>query len=139
MNFLFLDTEDLGILEKCILNNRLTCTNSGTAYDGGDLQTIDGTKTYNIKLLVDTLLPIHSIVVVTSPIGDHAPPALAEIIINPANHNFVSLLKITFCKIVIKTIVAVKLSMIAERINARIPKIHKSPFLLLVLIKFLIV
>ena len=77
--------------------------------------------------------------VVTSPIGDHAPPAFAATIIKPANHNLVSLLDITFCKIVMRTIVAVKLSIIADRINANIEKIHNNPFLLLVFIKFLIV
>ena len=41
-----------------------------------------------------TLSAIHNIVVVTSPIGDQAPPALAEITIKPANHNlkFLSLM-----------------------------------------------
>ena len=67
--------------------------------------------------------------VVTSPIGDHAPPALAAIIINPANQILVSLSGTTFCKIVIKTIVAVKLSIMAERTKAKIAKIH-SNFLL---------
>ena len=38
-----------------------------------------------------------------------------------------------------RTIVAVKLSIIADRINANIEKIHNNPFLLLVFMKFLIV
>ena len=40
-----------------------------------------------IKSGVVTFLPIHNIVVVTSPMGDHAPPALAVTMIIPANHN----------------------------------------------------
>ena len=79
--------------------------------------------------MVVTFFPIHNIVVVTSPIGDQAPPAFAAIIINPANQILVSLLGTTFCKIVIKTIVAVKLSIMAERTKAKIAKIH-SNFLL---------
>ena len=38
-----------------------------------------------IMLEAVTWPPIQSIMVVTSPIGDHAPPALAAIIIIPAN------------------------------------------------------
>ena len=77
--------------------------------------------------------------VVTSPMGDQAPPAFAAIMISPANQILTFLSGITFCKIVIKTIVAVKLSIIAERKNASIAKIHNNFFLDLVLMKFLIV
>ena len=73
-----------------------------------------------------TFLPIQSIVVVTSPIGDHAPPALAAIIIIPAYHNLKFLFDTTFCKIEISTIVAVRLSIIADRINANPENTHKS-------------
>ena len=44
----------------------------------------------------DTLSAIQSIVVVTSPIGDQAPPAFAAITINPANHNLKFLFFIIF-------------------------------------------
>ena len=77
---------------------------------------------------VVTLLPIHNMVVVTSPIGDHAPPELADIIIKPANHILVLRSLITFCNMVIKTIVAVKLSIIAERIKAKNEKMIANPF-----------
>lgn len=40
-------------------------------------------KIYN----ADICPPIHSIVVVTSPNGDHVPPALAAIITSETNHN----------------------------------------------------
>ena len=73
-------------------------------------------------------------VVVISPIGDHAPPALAAIIIKPAYHNFNDLTFTSFCRRVINTIVAVRLSIIAERTKANAPKIHKILTLLLVFI-----
>ena len=56
-----------------------------------------------------------------------------------ANQILVSLSGTTFCKMVIKTIVAVKLSIIADSIKARIAKIHSNFFLDLVFEKFLIV
>ena len=65
-----------------------------------------------INCIVETLLPIHNIVVVTSPIGDQAPPAFAAMIIKPANHNLSLFSLISFLKIVIRTMVAVKLSII---------------------------
>ena len=88
---------------------------------------------------VVTLLPIHNMVVVTSPIGDHAPPALAAMTIMPANQILVLRSLITFCNMVIKMIVAVKLSIIAERIKAKNEKMMSKPFLDLVLIILLMV
>ena len=41
----------------------------------------EGRNKFCIKPTEETFLPIQSMVVVTSPIGDHAPPALAAIII----------------------------------------------------------
>jgi hypothetical protein len=52
------------------------------------MHTKDGMIKYFTRLTSLTLLPIHNIVVVMSPIGDQAPPALAAIIIKPAYHNF---------------------------------------------------
>ena len=106
---------------------------------GTTIQTSEGINKYVINFRVVTLLAIHNIVVVTSPIGDHAPPAFADTIIRPANQSLVFLSEITFCKIVTNTIVAVKLSIIADKINAKIANIHKRFFLDFVLIKFLIV
>ena len=71
-------------------------------------------------------------VVVTSPIGDHAPPALAAITTMAANHKRSSRLIINLRNRVTRTMVAVKLSIIAERIKAKIPIIHNNLFLLLV-------
>ncbi len=70
-------------------------------------------------------------VVVTSPIGDQAPPAFAAIMINPANQIRSSLTFTIFCKMEINTIVAVKLSMIADKTNANPEKVHNNFFLLL--------
>ena len=63
---------------------------------GTIIQIIDGINKYKINFTVVTLSPIQSIVVVTSPIGDQAPPAFAEIIINPANHILVLRTMTTF-------------------------------------------
>ena len=52
---------------------------------GTKKQTNEGKIVLTIILAVVTWLPIHNIVVVTSPIGLHAPPAFAEITISPAN------------------------------------------------------
>ena len=90
------------------------------------------------KLTGVTLSAIHNIVVVISPIGDQAPPAFAAMIIKPEYHNFRFLSLTIFCRRVISTIVAVKLSIIADRTNAKIPKIHKILVLLLVLTNLLI-
>ena len=89
--------------------------------------------------IVDTFLPIQSMVVVTSPIGDQAPPALAAIMIKPANHNLSLFSLISFLKIVIRTMVAVRLSIIAERINAKMHIIQSRMFFFFVFINLLIV
>ena len=89
-----------------------------------------------IKLRVVTLLPIQSIVVVTSPIGDQAPPAFAAITISAAYQILRFLSETTFCKMEIRTIVAVRLSIIAERINANPLNTHKIAFFVLKFIIF---
>ena len=55
---------------------------------GTTIHTSDGIIKYLTRFISLTLLPIHNIVVVMSPIGDQAPPALAAIIIKPAYHSF---------------------------------------------------
>ena len=83
-----------------------------------------------MSLAVVTLFLSKAAIVVT-PIGDQAPPELADIIIKPANHILVLRSLMTFCNIVIKTMVAVRLSMIAERMNAKEEKINSKPFWIL--------
>src|SRR5690606_30950784 len=52
---------------------------------GTATQAMDGIRTCLIRESVVTLSPIQSMVVVTSPIGDQAPPAFAAITTIPAN------------------------------------------------------
>ena len=106
---------------------------------GISMQIKEGKMRCSISFKVVTLSPIHSIVVVTSPMGDHAPPALAVIIIIPTYQILSSLSLISFVKIEINTMVAVKLSIIADRIKARIATIQSNVFLLLVRMNFLMV
>ena len=102
------------------------------------IHTIEGISKWEINSSVVTFSPIQSIVVVTSPIGDHAPPAFAAITINPAYHNLSDLFGTNFWRIEISTIVAVRLSMIADKTNASIEKTHRIAILLLNFIKSLI-
>ena len=95
-------------------------------------QTIEGITTVLTSPIAVTLSAIQSIVVVTSPIGDHAPPAFAATTTMAAYQSRSSLLLISLRNKVTKTIVAVRLSIIAERIKARIPIIHNNLFLLFV-------
>ena len=91
----------------------------------------EGINKYSTNFKVLTLFPIQSMVVVTSPIGDQAPPAFAATMINPANQIRSSLFFTIFCKMEINTMVAVKLSIIADNKNANPENIHNNVFLLL--------
>ena len=103
------------------------------------IQIKEGMMSSLIKLTVVTFSPIHSMVVVTSPMGDHAPPAFAAMIISPANQIRSLFSAINFLRIVINTIVAVRLSMMADKIKAKIHMIHNSDLFLFVLINCFIV
>ena len=103
------------------------------------IQIKEGMMSSLIKLTVVTFSPIHSMVVVTSPMGDHAPPAFAAMIISPANQTLSLFSAINFLRIVINTIVAVRLSMMADKIKAKIHMIHNSDLFLFVLINCFIV
>ena len=74
------------------------------------MDTSAGKKRWLIRLPAFTLWFIHNMVVVTSPIGDQAPPEFAAIMINPAYHFRKSGSVIIFLRILISTIVAVRLS-----------------------------
>ena len=89
-------------------------------------QTKLGIKSSVIIVTLVTCLPIHNMVVVTSPIGDHAPPALAEIIISPKKSHLSFLSTRNF--LVSETIImdVVRLSRTAEKKNAINPKIHNN-------------
>ena len=83
--------------------------------------------------------PIHNIIVVTSPIGDHAPPALAARIKTPANNHNVSLSLISFGRRAAITIAVVRLSKTAEKKNVITLKIQiKYTFLFVVILSVII-
>ena len=97
----------------------------------------EGKKSSLISLKLLTFPDIHNIVVVTSPMGDQAPPALAAIIVMPAYHKRSSLLGINFLSTVMITIVVVRLSIIADRKKVSKPIVHKSDRLFLLAMIFL--
>ena len=70
--------------------------------------------------------PIHSIVVVTSPMGDQAPPAFAAITTIPTKYLRVSLLLINLRNRVTITIAVVKLSNTADIKKVIKPTIQSS-------------
>src|SRR3990170_983075 len=70
--------------------------------------------------------PIQSIVVVTSPIGDQAPPALAAMIINPTKNNLISRLGMSFRIKDTITMVVVRLSKTADRKKVIQQTIHNN-------------
>src|ERR1700722_17947766 len=87
-------------------------------------QTNAGINSSFIILRADTSPPIHNIVVVTSPIGVHAPPALAAITTPPPISNLSSGSFVNLVKSVIITTVVVKLSRIADKKKDTNPIIH---------------
>ena len=103
------------------------------------IHTSDGIIKYFNKAIGVTFFPIQSIVVVISPIGDHAPPAFAATIIIPAYQSFKFLSLSSFCRMVIKTIVAVRLSIMADKKKARKHIIQSILILLFVFISLFIV
>ena len=88
--------------------------------------TTEGIKMCSMSLSELTLPAIQSMVVVTSPIGDQAPPALAAMTTNPAIHMRSSLSATILRRIEINTIVAVRLSIIADNTNPRTEITNKS-------------
>src|SRR5690606_11439167 len=107
--------------------------------DGIIMHIKEGINKCSINNAVVTLSPIHNMVVVTSPMGDQAPPAFAAIMMTPAYQILTSRSKMIFWRMEIKTIVAVRLSIIDESMKAKKEKIQSNLFLLLVLTNDLIV
>src|SRR5688572_1232691 len=91
-----------------------------------------------IMLSVEICPPIHSMVVVTSPIGVHAPPALAAITIIPAKKSLISLLGINLRIKDTITIEVVRLSSTDERKKVTQQIIQRSDFAFSVLIRSVI-
>ena len=85
-----------------------------------------GRITRVIILTVVTWPPIHNIMVVTSPMGDHAPPALAASTIMAAKNHLVCLSETSFLSNATITIVVVRLSSAADIKKVRKLRIHKS-------------
>src|SRR5215208_1078102 len=97
-------------------------------------QAILGTNRIVMILAVEIWPPIHNIVVVTSPIGVHAPPAFAAITIMPAKKSRMSRFGISFRINETITIAVVRLSRIDERKNVTQHISHSKVFGFLVLI-----
>ena len=70
--------------------------------------------------------PIHSMVVVTSPIGDQAPPALAAMMMTPANTSLSSRFDSNFFINDTITMAVVRLSNTELRKKVRVPTNHIS-------------
>ena len=109
-------------------------TNKGTIK-----HTVAGINTYSTNLAAVTLPFTQSIVVVTSPIGDQAPPALAAITMREAYHIRSFCSGIILRRMVIRIIVVVRLSIIADRKKPITPIIQRSFTLLLVRINRLMI
>ena len=112
-------------------SNKATVTGTAT-------QRIDGITRFCIKPKVDTFPLIQSMVVVTSPIGDQAPPAFAAITARDTNQILSSFVGTNFRSKETSTIVAARLSKVAERKNARIEIKISMVLFLVVLILFVI-
>ena len=82
--------------------------------------------------------PIHNMVVVTSPIGDQAPPELAAITTRAANISRSSLSAIIFRNSETRTMVVVRLSRTADKKNVMNPISQTSFFLFVVFIRLVI-
>src|SRR6187402_1743684 len=98
-----------------------------------------GNSTDSMMAIAVICPPIQSIVVVTSPNGDHAPPALAAITIMPANQNLSCLLFNNLEQSDVITMAVVRLSNKAERKKVIKVTVKSSLDLLVVVIFSLII
>src|SRR5688572_25563849 len=102
------------------------------------IQTILGSSNVLIIFPADIWPPIHSMVVVTSPMGDHAPPALAAMTIIPAKNKRMSLLGTNFRTRETITMAVVRLSKRAERKKVTQQITHNNVFGFFVLMRSVI-
>ena len=109
-------------------------TNKGTIK-----HTVAGINTYSTNLAALTLFFTQSIVVVTSPIGDQAPPALAAITMREAYQMRSFWSGMSLRTMVMRIMVVVRLSIIEERKKAIMPIIQSNFTLLLVRITRLMI
>ena len=105
---------------------------------GTNKQTNDGTNKLVMMTSEVNWLPIQSMVVVMSPIGDQAPPAFAAMTTTPAKTHRVSLSSTNFLNSETMTMEVVRLSKTAEKKNVRMLKIQINRTLLSVLIRSVI-
>ena len=110
-----------------------------SAVNGTIMATILGTIKVLIIVIVVNCPPIHNIVVVTSPIGDQAPPALAATTTIPAKNQRSYLSSINFLSKETITIVVVKLSKAAEKKKVSTLTIHNNFTLFFVVILSVII
>src|SRR6188768_4203807 len=102
------------------------------------IQTILGSNKVLIILTEEICPPIHSIVVVTSPIGDHAPPAFAPITIMPQKNSLIFLSGTSFLVRDTIKIAVVRLSSSAERKKVTQHITHNKVFGFFVVIRSVI-
>lgn len=112
--------------------NFLSCFSA--IYAGIMRDTKQGMMRNPMILGVVTLPRIHSIIVVISPIGDHAPPLFAAIMITPAKNHRSLAFDMMRRNIITIIMVVVILSSTADIKNVIMASIHKSLFLLWVVI-----
>ena len=105
-----------------------------TISTGTAIHTSDATSVFTIIFTVVTCPPIHSIMVVTSPMGLHAPPALAASITMPAKSHRSFLSAISLLSRAHMTMAVVMLSSNAERKKVSKLSSHSSFFLFVVVI-----
>ena len=102
---------------------------------GTSVHTMLGIKRPFMMAAAEICPPIQSIVVVTSPIGDQAPPALAAITIIPAKNRRISLSGINLRTNETITMVVVRLSNTEDRKKATIQTTQRRAIGFLVLIR----
>ena len=123
------------LFSSCFLNSNSSFLNRGLKKSKGTKHTrILGMNSCRIMLIAEICPPIQSIVVVTSPKGEKAPPALAAIMIIPTNQRRSSLCDKIFAVREVITMAVVRLSRTDEIKNVRMVMIQSSFTLLRVLI-----
>ena len=93
-------------------------------------ETIHGNIRYRIRLPAVTLPLIQSMMVVTSPMGDHAPPLLAAMMMTPANNQRSCSAGMSLRSIITIMMVVVILSNTADMKKVMRARVHNSAILL---------
>ena len=88
-----------------------------------------------MRLPAETLPRIHSMMVVTSPMGDHAPPVLAAMMMTPANIHRSRTVGTILRSIIIMMMVVVMLSSTADMKKVMKASVHRRVILLRVVMR----